>query len=78
MSTYTAAQLTEIPACAVSTVTLVTGESFTGLFDGAFVRDATREITGAQFLTEPPFGVRYVERAEIAKVEVHDLSSGSD
>lgn len=70
MTSYTASQLREVPMAVPATVTLVTGEEVTGLFDGAFVIDATDEVTGCQIVDKPPLGVRFIEAAEIAKVVV--------
>lgn len=66
--TYTAEQLLQIPPAVEAEVTLVTGERFIGLFDGAFRIDATGEVTGAQFITDSVFRPRFVEKSEIAKV----------
>jgi hypothetical protein len=67
---YTAEQLQEIPAAARCVVTLTTGEQASGLFDGAFIIDATQEITGMQIMDKPPWGVRYIEKDKVAQVEV--------
>lgn len=73
METYNRHTLQQVPPAAKVTVTAVSGDTCNGIWDGAFVIDATGEVTGCQVLPVGTTKVRWFDKSDVLRVDTWPL-----